>query len=457
MGGGGPSKDVKRANAAKDRSHLVVESWERIGRNVAAIVLITCCVWVFCGAMRWLCEIGDERLFEPFGEEGGAGGPWTLLAVLIGGGILRGILFRFPFWKDSEGDGVAAAITEFHATYEPAAAAAPPGSPFLAALRRVVMTALTVGTGGSGGLEAPVLPLGERLAAWIGGILGVRDPDDIRVFTMAGISAAVASLLNAPFTAALFTAEVLFTDRILYRPLLYSLLAAVLAYALNNHFLAFEPLFIIKAHSFKYSLAEYLQVALVAVLISAPAGIGVAALFHRLKNAIQRVPGLYRPGLGAAGAGAVALALWFGLGVEPRHVLGVGEETLKQLLHGNGQAELGVWWILVLIVCAKALATGLTLMAGGSAGLLVPAMFLGGTMGAAAHLVLAELGLPAGPNANLFIVAGIASALVGVIEVPLAAIAFVTEVFGAHFAPPAIVACVVCHMLAKRLKLYVDG
>lgn len=51
-------------------------------------------------------------------------------------------------------------------------------------------------------------------------------------------------------------------------------------------------------------------------------------------------------------------------------------------------------------------------------------------------------------------VAGIASALVAVAEVPLAAIAFVMEVFGAHFGPPAIVACVLTYLVAKRLRLY---
>jgi H+/Cl- antiporter ClcA len=41
-----------------------------------------------------------------------------------------------------------------------------------------------------------------------------------------------------------------------------------------------------------------------------------------------------------------------------------------------------------------------------------------------------------------------------VIEVPLAAITFIIEAFGAHFAPVAIIACTLCHALAQRLDVY---
>ena len=166
------------------------------------------------------------------------------------------------------------------------------------------------------------------------------------------------------------------------------------------------------------------------------------------------MPSIAQPLVGAAATGAIALVLWFGLGLEPQHVLGVGEKTLDQILQQEGNPLLQVWWILAILVLAKTFATGFTLMAGGSAGMLVPAMYLGGTMGALVHYALLELGIPAGSGPALFMVAGIASGLVAVAEVPLAAIAFVMEVFGAHFGPPAIVACVLTYMVAKRLRLY---
>jgi len=161
-----------------------------------------------------------------------------------------------------------------------------------------------------------------------------------------------------------------------------------------------------------------------------------------------------RPGVGALATGLVGLSVWYFFGIDPRHVLGVGEQTLTELMSQEGNPVLSVWWILLVLVAAKTLTTGLTLMSGGSAGLLVPAMFIGGVSGAAVHYGLVAVGIPAGPDASLFVVAGIASGLVGVVDVPLAAITFVLEVFGAHFGPPAIVAVVVCHMVSRRLQLY---
>lgn len=470
---GGPSKEVKLGSAQRDESHKLQETWRDLVCNVAVVIVIAALTWAFCAAMREAVEILSAFLFEPFEPsmadrstniggtpEDAEGWIWVVFAVLLAGGLARGLILLLPSWKNSQGSGIDQSLEHFHDTYEGEGADVPPryAEPtFMEALRRVVMTTLTVGTGGSGGLEAPVVPIGECIGAGVAKLLGTRSPDDLRAYMMAGIAAAVATLLDAPFTAALFAAEIVYLDRILYRTLIYSAVGAIVAYSLNNHFLLFEPLFSAPDRSHVYSMVEYSQVALVALLCSAPAGLGVAFVFAWLKRLIQVVPAVAQAFVGAMATGAIALALWFGLGLEPQHVLGVGEKTIEQILLQEGNPSLQIWWVLGILVVAKTFATGFTLMAGGSAGTLVPAMYLGGTMGALAHYALIELGLPAGPGPALFMVAGIASALVAVVEVPLAAIAFVMEVFGAHFGPPAIVACILTYMVAKRLRLYSEA
>ncbi|MEM7589763.1 MAG: chloride channel protein [Myxococcota bacterium] len=455
MASGGPSAGVKRKHAAQDRSHHITESWTHLARNFFIVFVITSMVWCFCSFTRFCVELGVHHLFEPVVHQK-PHAMWILLGVMVAGGLLRGLLLQFSSWKNSEGDGVATAFMDFHNAYEAEDTVMQryKKPTIQAGIQRMIMTILTVGTGGSGGLEAPVLPIGEQLASWVSKLFRNTSVDDLRSFQMAGIAAAVTTLLDAPFMAVLFTTEMLFADRMIYRLLIYSFFASIVAYALNNHFLAFQPLFRIQEHKHMYSLQEYAQVALVATLISAPAGLGVRWIFHRLRHIAQSIPLPYRPVSGAFGAGVIALLLWTQMGIEPRHVLGVGEESLKELLSGEGNPLLQVWWVLALLVVAKTLATGLTLMSGGSAGLLVPAMFLGGVSGASVYQFLEYMGVHAGPNANLFIVAGIASALVAVIEVPLAAICFVLEVFGSHFGPPAIVSVVLCHMFVRRLRLY---
>jgi hypothetical protein len=55
---------------------------------------------------------------------------------------------------------------------------------------------------------------------------------------------------------------------------------------------------------------------------------------------------------------------------------------------------------------------------------------------------------------SLFIVVGVASALVGMVGVPMAAIALTLEVFGPAYGPPTILACGLTYVLTLRLSVY---
>lgn len=454
MASHGVDTALKHLRAIQDQSHLIQESWAELGRNILLVVIIAVTVWLYCGTLLWLVNSSTEHLFTL---------PWLLFGVLILGAIVRDGLLRRPSWKDAEGDGVASSLVYFYQSYQDQVNKVKDQNQkryqqptFLCALRRVVLTFLTIGTGGSGGLEGPVIPIGESVGSGWSAKFKIISPDDLRAFQMAGIAAAFATLLNAPLMAAVFAAEFVFTDRIIYRTLFYSLIAALIAYYLNNHFLHIQPLFSFHHRARMYTPMEYFYVTLVAILISAPAGLGVRLVFSKLKQWIQPVPVYYRATIGAILTAAIALILWLTLNIAPEHVLGMGEGTLKAVYEGTGNGQLEIWWVLAILVLAKTLTTGLTLMAGGSAGLLIPAMFMGGISGAAVYYGLGALGLTFGiTSPDIFIVSGVASSLVAVIETPIAAIVFVFEAFGAAFGPPAIAAVVTCHLIAKRLRLYV--
>ena len=497
--GGGPDVSVKRESVEKDASFDIYETWFHLFKNFLIVGLVAASTWAFVSGVRYSIISGSDFLFKPFAElyeeEGGEGDDleqiefqaektheastgefspdsesasgektdelsnhaYLIFMILIGAAIIRGFLLRIPSWRSSEGDGMGKSLELFHATYDDVEGkelSRYKKPDFLQAVRRVVLTSLTVGSGGSGGIEAPVVPIGECIGAGWSRLFKNTQPDDLRIYQMAGIGAAVATLLDAPFTAALFAAEIVYNARVLYRPLMYSLIGAIVAYALNNSLLDFQPLFSPRAHPLVYSFKEYMEVSVVALICSAPASLGLGFLFKHLRKMIKPLPGVLRPVIGAIGTGVIGLGIWFGLGLEPQHVLGVSEETIIQVMAGDGNPLLKVWWILVILVVAKAFTTGFTLMAGGSAGALVPAMVLGGISGAAIYEGLLVLGYPLDTNVAVFVVAGLASALVAVIEVPLAAIAFVLEVFGVAYGPPAIVSCVLTYLLARRWKLY---
>lgn len=468
-------QNFRYMRAVEDHSHLIVETWSQLVRNLLLTALVAATAWTFTSALLWSIEHAHEWLFHPF-KTGGHPRVITLgqhtfhitpmttiLTVLLIGGILRDIILYFSSaWFDVQGDGVKIALEQFYEAHKEERRGTPHPNEyrykkptFMAAIRRIGLTFLTIGTGGSGGLEGPVIPVGEAIASGWSKFFKIESPDDLRFLQMSGISAAFATLLNAPYMSAIFAAEVIFSDRLIYRPLFYSLVAALIAYFCNNHFLHISPLFTFRPHAQFYSPSEYFYASFTAIVISAPAALGLRFLFERLKKIIMVVPSILRATTGAILTGAVAWVVWSVWHISPVHILGVGERTMSAVYEGTLPAALQAWGPLLTILLAKAIATGFTLMAGGSAGLLIPAMFMGGVSGAIVYDILINTGFHLHLIApEVFIVAGVASSLVAIIEVPIAAIAFVLEGFGAALAPPSIAACVVCHLLVKRLKLY---
>lgn len=453
-----------RGDVAKDRfknlseeQRALHESWDDIARVVLLVSLTAVVIWALCSALKKLVHATGDALLAFASEEGSWVGPVVLLAALLVGGLVRGLLNRLPSFRDVPGDGIDVALKNYHITYrhpddDPQPRYQRPA--FGLALRKALATLITLGTGGSGGLEGPVVLVGEATGAGVSRLMAARSEHELRTYQLAGIAAAVATLLNAPFASALFALEVVYGDRIIYRKLAYCLLAGTIAYALNNRLLGYTPVFAAPPHTHTYELWEYGMTALVAVAVSAPIALGFGLTLKHTQALVERVHPVARGVVGAAGTAAVALGFAFALDLDVRHTLGMGDYTIRALLVAEPAKELTLWWFLLLAVLAKMLTTGLTVQSGGSAGLLIPSMFLGGVSGAAMGRLLEVLGLFEGQDLAVFVVVGIASALVAMVGVPMAAIALVLEIFGTPYGPPAILACGVTYVLTLRLSVY---
>ncbi|TNF30483.1 MAG: chloride channel protein [Deltaproteobacteria bacterium] len=438
-----------------EESRALLSSWDDIVRVTVHVLMVAVLVWGASALLRALVHESLHAVLH-FAVVTPLWGPLALSGSLVLGGLVRGLLNRRPAWRDAAGDGMDVALGNYHVTYDhegddPQPRYALPA--FGLAARKGVATLVTLGSGGSGGLESPVVLMGECIGAGWARIMRARSEHELRTYQLAAIAAAVATLLGAPFTAALFAIEVAYGDRIIYRKLAYALLAAIVAYVLNNHLIGAEPLFVITEHARTYTLAEYGVTVLVAVFVSAPIALGFGWLTIRTRRAVERFDPVVRGLVGAGATALVVLALWFGVEMEPGHVLGMGEDIVAALLSGAGDARLGTLWFLLLAILGRMLTTGLTLESGGSAGLLVPSMFFGGMSGAAMASLLSLVGM-GGLDPAIFVVAGIASALVAVVGVPMAAIALVLEIFGPAYGPPAVLACGLTYVVTLRFSLY---
>ncbi len=432
------------------------DSWDTVLRTVGRVVLASVLIWCVCSALRYGVHATSDGLLAFASEASAWWAPLALGGVLLVGGLLRGLLNRRPGWGEVASGGVDVALPTYHIPYADTADDPRPRyslPAFGMALRKAVATLLTLGTGASGGLEGPVVLVGESLGAGVARATRSRSEHTLRTCQLAGIAAAVATLLNAPFAAALFALEVVYGNRIVYRKLAYCLLAGIIAYALNNRFLGFRPIFVAPPHEHTYTLAEYGLTAMVAVAVSAPVALLFGLTMKHTRQLVERVHPVLRGAAGALFTAVVALGLFYAVDMDFRHVLGMGEYTISRLLAGQ-EGPLSLWWVLLLIVAGKLLTTGFTLQSGGSAGMLIPSMVLGGVAGAGTARLLAAIAGLGHVDVTLFVVVGIASALVAVVGVPLAAIALVLEVFGSAYGPPAVLACCVTYVLTLRLSVY---
>jgi CIC family chloride channel protein len=462
----GPSTNQKRLFSMKDPSNRIVDDWQALFANFFIILCISMTVFFLYTALQWavvglfnyiLSYFPDSSQLQ-LSESDKLTGPLVLLSALVLGTLLRTFLILKNRWYDAEGDGASAALAYFYDTYnfhtqddlvhkryaEPT---------FLAAIHRSIVTFLTVGTGGSGGLEGPAIPIGESMGAGWSKLFRIKQAADLRLFQMAGISAAICALLDMPFMAALFAAEIVYSDKLIYRNFHFSLFASLIVYFFNTHLIAIHPLFQSVTHTFRYTPIEYAEIAMFAVLICAPSGLMVKWLIDSMKVQMDKIPLCYRGLIGILCAFAIAMILWFSLDLSPQHVLGMGESTLVALFENSVDPQLTIWWILLILMFAKLLTTAFTLSSGGSAGLFIPAMFMGGVSAASLYYLLVQLGMPLiGGGPSLLMVAGVCSALVSVIGVPLAAIAFAFEGFGYEFGPSAIISVVSCYFFLERLR-----
>ncbi len=126
--------------------------------------------------------------------------PWLLLIVPTVGGILSGLLV-YTLAPEAEGHGTDAAIDAYHRRQGVIRPRVP--------LIKIIASALTLGTGGSGGREGPIAQIGAGFGSFLGGLLRLR-PTERRILMAAGMGAGVAAIFRAPLAGALFAAEVLY-------------------------------------------------------------------------------------------------------------------------------------------------------------------------------------------------------------------------------------------------------
>ena len=295
--------------------------------------------------------------------------------------------------------------------------------PVVAAVKSLA-SALSIGSGGSVGREGPIIQIGAAFGSTLGQILPMPAAQRITLIA-AGAGAGIAATFNTPIGGVLFAVE-LMLPAISAATLLPVALATVIATYIGRWCFGKYPSFDVPALWPPNFELQSLYIAPVIIVAGILLGL-LAALFVRsiywFEDRFDALPGNYytRHMLGMFGVGLMMYLLMQTTG--HYYIQGVGYATIDDILR-DVLKEPG---LLLLLIGAKLLATGLTLGSGASGGVFSPLLFLGATAGGAMGLLMANIAPNLGLGPPAMAVVGMATMIGSATGAVLTAIVMLFE------------------------------
>jgi chloride channel protein, CIC family len=426
--------------------------------GIGAVVFFAACQVVFHFAMDIVAGYhpptpgGEPPLFT---ETQGVLRPWLLLVVPVVGGLLSGLLV-FTIAPEAEGHGTDAAIAAYHRHQGEIRPRVP--------LVKIIASALTIGTGGSGGREGPIAQIGAGFGSFLGHVLRLR-PAERRILMAAGMGAGIAAIFRAPLAGALFAAEVLYRSPDFESEVIIPAgLASVIAYCTFGLVFGWESLFSLPPellnvltftsplHLVSYSLLALFLVVL--AMLYTRSFYGLTHVFHRLSLRPH-----FKPAIGAFLTGLLGLGLYYLLGREQKvlAVLSFGYGALQDAMTVSPAAEGSLSMALVLLAVAvgKILTTGLTIGSGGSGGVFGPSMVIGGCAGGALGILLHRVWPALAPHPASFVIVGMAGFFAAAAKTPFSTLVIVSEMTGNYnLLLPTLWVCALTFLLSDEQSIY---
>lgn len=388
-----------------------------------------------------------------FGETDQSFRPWLLLIIPTVGGLLSGFIV-YTLAPEAEGHGTDAAIAAYHLHQGQIRPRVP--------LIKIVASAVTLGTGGSGGREGPIAQIGAGFGSFLGNILRLR-PVERRILMAAGMGAGVAAIFRAPLAGALFAAEVLYCSSDFESDVIIpAALASTSAYCTFAMAFGWKPLFeippdVAEVLTFNnpLSLALYLILALFLVLLAmiyTRTFYGLTHLFHRLPFRPH-----WKPALGAFLTGFLGLALYGLFGQQVLAVLSFGYGILQDVMSHSADdpPKLSFALLLLAVAVGKILTTSLTIGSGGSGGIFGPSMVIGGCAGGAVGIVFQHLWPGLVPHPAAFAIVGMAGFFAAAAKTPFSTLVIVSEMTGNYsLLLPTLWVCTLAFLLSDEQSIY---
>ncbi len=297
----------------------------------------------------------------------------------------------------------------------------------------VISSSLTVGFGGSVGLEGPTVATGASWGSWLSRFFRLSYKNIILMLACA-CAGAMAAIFKAPIAAIVFAVEVIMIDLTVFSlvPLLMASASAVMTSYL---FLGQDVLypFEVKQTFELGDLPYYILLGIFAGMVSvyfSKMYLFFGGIFDKIKKGRTRLL------LGGIGLGILIFFFpsLYGEGYEAINLCLEGD--LEYLFNNSLFYDLReeLWAALILlaaVILLKIIATSLTFGAGGVGGIFAPTLFMGVNTGMLFAQVINLTGLKQ-INTNNFALIGMAGLIAGVLHAPLTGIFLIADISGGY-------------------------
>ena len=335
--------------------------------------------------------------------------PWLIPLVVALGGLIAGVIV-FRFAPEAEGHGTDAAIQAIHH--------GPRGIRSRIPLVKLVASAITIGSGGSGGREGPTAQIGAGFGSFLARFLDL-DARDARIAVACGMGAGIGAIFRAPLGGAVLAAEIPYREDVESDALVPAFVASIVAFSVFGAFAGFAPIF---GRVGGLGFTDPRQLIYYALIGLAAGIVGRLYIrsFYGFTDWFSRwsVPQMLRPAIAGLAVGCLGVAL--------PGILGTGYGWVQAGFDRATLLGLPLWVILALPF-AKILATSLSIGSGGSGGIFGPGMVIGGLLGAGIWRLLEPIapGVPIDPSP--FVIVAMMALFGSIAHAPLAVMLMVAE------------------------------
>ncbi len=333
---------------------------------------------------------------------------WVPVSTTLGGLVAGFVIYGLA--PETEGHGTDAAVDAFHRNNGRMRTRVP--------FVKTIVSAITIGSGGSGGREGPTAQIASGAGAILGKVFKLPD-DERRIVILIGMAAGLSAIFKSPLGTAIFAVEILYSGMAFEGgALIYTLISAAIAYAITGAFSGYTPLFLVPPSSHVFQALDLVWFGLLGILAG---GLGalMPAVYYRIRDgfAALRIPRYFKPAIGGLAVGLIGIA------VPP--IIGGGYGYVQFALQGESGFTV---WLLLLFSLGKVLTLALTVGSGGSGGVFGPTLYVGTMLGAAFAALLHIMHVNI--DGSWFAVVGMAAVFAGTARVPIASMVMAVEMTG---------------------------